>query len=479
MAEALSRAGQRHWQVLPIGPTGYGDSPYQLFSAFAGNPLLVNLDALVTMGLLRREELAGAPPQGERADYGAAQGYRLPLLARAASRFSASEGARAADFAAFCVEHRGWLEDYALFMALKEEHNWAPWYRWEAPLRDRRPEALWLAGERLAERLHYHRFVQWQFFTQWRALRERVQAVGVELIGDMPIFVAHDSVEVWTGREQFLLREDGSLRVQAGVPPDYFSATGQLWGNPLYDWDRMRQDGFVFWRARVRHALKLYDWVRIDHFRGFAAHWEVPGDARTAAGGRWVQAPGEALFSALLADLGREGLKLIAEDLGIITADVEQLRDRFGFPGMRVLQFSFGDGEPEKVRPYAWPRNLCAYTSTHDNDTLVGWYRSGGEAHGPQDRVEQRNFLAYIGRSEAEIEAEGVHWAGIRQVLASVAQMVIIPVQDVLGLGGEGRMNRPGCAEGNWGFRLRPGQLDERALLKLRRLSEIYGRCRR
>jgi 4-alpha-glucanotransferase len=364
-------------------------------------------------------------------------------------------------------------------MALKEVHGMQPWISWPVPLRDRHPEALAGARERLRGRLHCLRFVQWQFFRQWQALREHGRRCGVRFIGDMPIFVAHDSVEVWTQREQFLLHPDGRLRVQAGVPPDYFSRTGQLWGNPLYDWERMARDGFAFWRQRIEQALHLYDRIRIDHFRGFCAHWEVPGDAEDATGGRWVPVPGEALFQRLFdPDAALPRLDLIAEDLGVITEDVVALRRRFGLPGMRVLQFSFGDTDKDLVRPYSYERNTVLYTSTHDNDTFVGWFR-GNEDRGSErqadDRRPQRNLLEYLGLP-VESDVRDIHWHVLRLCLSSVADTVIFPVQDLLGLGSEARMNRPGRAEGNWRFRLLPGQLAEPTLERLRHLTDVYGR---
>ncbi|MCS6911919.1 MAG: 4-alpha-glucanotransferase [Myxococcales bacterium] len=474
--DQLQRGGQRLWQVLPLGPTGYGDSPYQSLSAFAGHPLFVSLEVLVQQGLLEAEDLVGAPPAAERADYAAAQAFRLPRLARAAERIQQPQhAALRADFEAFCTAQAAWLEDYALYMALKEQHGLQPWYAWPPPLRDRHPEALEAARQRLHNRLHFHRFTQWQFFQQWRALRQHAAERGVRLLGDMPMFVAHDSVEVWTEREQFLLYPDGTLRVQAGVPPDYFSPTGQLWGNPLYDWPRMQQDGFSFWRRRMAWALTLYDRVRIDHFRGFAATWTVPAGAPDATFGQWVQVPGEALFSRLF-DVFGDQLDLVAEDLGLITPDVEALRDRFGLPGMRVIQFAFGSSEPEKVRPYSFPRRAVVYTSTHDNDTIVGWFR-GDDHVARQDtaRTDQRNLLEYLGLEGCE--PVDIHWQVIRLALSTVADTVILPVQDVLGLGSQARMNRPGCAVGNWGFRLLPGQLTAAVLDRLRRLCEIYGRA--
>jgi len=486
----LARAGQRAWQVLPIGPTSYGDSPYQTHSVYAGNPILISPQVLAREGMLDASdltELGQRAPSRANANYGLAQECRRVLLERAAARLfdvqrNDLEPLRR-DFERYRETERDWLDDYTLYMALKEAHQLSPWMSWPAPLRDRHPAALDEARERLADRLRLHAFVQWQFERQFRALRAAAHAAGIQLIGDVPIFVAHDSVEVWREREQFLLYSDGRLRVQAGVPPDYFSRTGQLWGNPLYDWVRMQDDGFRFWRRRIRRAVSLFDRVRIDHFRGFAAHWEVPGDARTAVDGRWVNAPGTRLFETLLADpevhptgSAKSGSsRFIAEDLGVITPDVEELRDRFAFPGIRVLVFGFGPDDHYDGRPWGFRKNQVVYTTTHDNSTLAGWYR--GEPEGTrtpeQSDAERRRVHEYLGYVPSP---EDAHFALIRLALATPADTVIIPVQDVLGLGNHARMNSPGKCEGNWCFRLLPGQLDESSLERLRKLTTTYGR---
>jgi 4-alpha-glucanotransferase len=484
--ERLFRGGQRAWQVLPLGPTGFGDSPYQTASVLAGSPLLLSMEALRDCGLLDATELAAAPPASARADYAAAHAYKRPLLEKACARLLAAQRGQATgsafdlaylgrDFAAYCAAEQEWLEEYALFMALKEDSGQSPWTLWPAPLRDRDPEALVAARQRLAGRCELHRFLQWLVDRQFGALRSAARAAGIELIGDVPIFVAHDSVEVWSGRDQFLLHPDGQLQVQAGVPPDYFSTTGQLWGNPLYDWRRMQESGFAFWKRRVERAARLFDRVRIDHFRGFAAHWEVPGDAKTAQLGRWVPAPGAALFQALREHPATAEARFIAEDLGVITADVEALRDHFGFPGIRVLQFGFGQDDNYDGRPWAFRRNLVVYTSTHDNATIVGWYR--GEPDGTrtlaQAALERNKVNDYMGHDPSP---DYVHFALIRLAMATVADTVIVPVQDVLGLGNEARMNTPGVPEGNWQFRLLPDQLDDGRLDHLRHVTKLYGR---
>lgn len=481
--ELLQRAGQQSWQVLPLGPTGYGDSPYQTASVLAGNPILVSPQGLLDDGLLDASDLQSLPPSSARADYGQAQSVRWRLFERADARLfgdNAGESLQALrrSFDTYCDEEAAWLADYTLFAAIKEECGMASWVHWPAPLRDRHPLALDEARARLAGRIRLHAFVQWQFERQFGRLRRAAKDAGIELIGDVPIFVAHDSVEVWQQREQFLLHADGSLRVQAGVPPDYFSATGQLWGNPLPNYARMIDDGFQFWRRRIKRAAALFDRVRLDHFRGFAAHWEVPGAARTAEFGHWVPAPGALLFKTLLSDPDTQSVNYIAEDLGVITLDVEALRDTFGLPGIRVLQFGFGPDEAYEGRPWGCLQNHVVYSSTHDNATLMGWYsgESDGTRTDEQAATERARVHEYMGYTPAPHSA---HHALLRLAMGTSADTVIVQVQDVLGLGNQARMNRPGQSEGNWQFRLLPGQVDDRSLDDLRNLTRIYGRLPR
>ena len=471
----LEQAGQRVWQVLPLGPTGYGDSPYQCFSAMAGNPLLVSPERLLQYGWLESSaiEPLTALPTGT-SDFDRVIAPRRALLSLAFERFEvhATEPQRAA-FEEFRSEHAWWLDDFSLFMALKETQGMRAWTTWPAPLRDREPAAVQQARRQHADACRRHQFIQWQFFTQWGALREAAAARGIALMGDMPIFVAHDSADVWVQRDQFDLHDDGMPRVVAGVPPDYFSATGQLWGNPLYRWDRMQADGYAWWIGRVRMTLALVDRIRLDHFRGFVAYWEVPGDATTAAAGVWRRAPGGELLAALSAALGP--LPIVAENLGFITPDVERLRVAHGLPGMAILQFAFGtDPQAPDFLPHNFTRDRVAYTGTHDNDTIAGWARGGGgdSTRTPQDIARERAY------AEAYLDAagEGLAWAAIRGVLASVAETAIVPVQDVLGLGSEARMNTPGRASGNWRWRLQPGALTESHASRLRRLADLYGR---
>ncbi|HTV01981.1 MAG TPA: 4-alpha-glucanotransferase [Luteitalea sp.] len=471
----LEAAGQRVWQVLPLGPTGYGDSPYQCFSAMAGNPLLVSPERLVEDGWLDEAALASvrALPEGT-ADFDRLIEPRRALLARAYDRFAAAEPSTAhGTFDAFCQTESWWLDDFSLFMALKDAHDMRAWTTWPAPLRDREGTALTEARQTYARAIATHRFTQWQFFTQWAALRQAAAARGIAVMGDMPIFVAHDSADVWARPDLFDLREDGRPRQVAGVPPDYFSATGQLWGNPLYRWETMAAEGFAWWVARLRMTLALVDRVRLDHFRGFVAYWQVDGDAPTAMHGTWERGPGAALFEALQQAIGP--LPIVAENLGFITQDVETLRTTYGLPGMAILQFAFGtDPQAPDFLPHNYSRDRVAYTGTHDNDTFVGWAAGapGDSTRGPDDVARERAYAeAYL-----DSGGEGLHWPAIRAVLASVADTAIVPVQDVLGLGSEARMNVPGQASGNWRWRLRPGELTAAHAGRLRTLSDLYGR---
>jgi 4-alpha-glucanotransferase len=471
----LAGAGQRLWQVLPLGPTGFGDSPYQSFSAFAGNPLLISLERLVEDGLLERDELKPPAFAADAVDYGAVIAFKLPLLERAFHRFKerASPSARR-PFSAFCRREGGWLDDYALFAALKEAHGGAAWHEWEEEIALRRPEALARARERMAAPIEARRFVQYQFFRQWAALKRHAARAGVEIMGDVPIFVALDSADVWAHPELFQLDENGKPTVVAGVPPDYFSETGQLWGNPLYRWDAMAKTGYRWWIDRLRATLAVVDVVRLDHFRGFEAYWEVPAGEETAVNGRWVKGPGDGLFEALRTALGR--LPIVAENLGVITPEVEALRERFGLPGMAVLQFAFGGGDPDSdFLPHNYTRDRVVYTGTHDNDTTIGWWTSGAgdTTRTDEDAERERTFAKkYLATDGWEI-----HWALIRAALASVADLAIVPLQDVLGQGSEARMNLPARAEGNWRWRFTAGALTPQIGDRLRDLTGIYGRA--
>lgn len=461
----LARSGCHLWQVLPLGPTGYGDSPYQSFSAFAGNPLLISPEGLAADGLLDPSDLDAYPGfAGGRVDYGQVIPAKTSLLSLAAGRFEDRAGSTLkAGLERFEREEADWLADYALFMALKAEHDGRPWTTWDEPLARRRPAALAQAADHLAERLRIHKVIQFLFFRQWASLKEEAKEAGVSIVGDLPIFVAHDSADVWSLPSQFELDQAGEPAVVAGVPPDYFSATGQRWGNPPYRWDRMAEDGYRWWIGRIRSTLKLVDLIRLDHFRGFQAHWEIPAEETTAVNGRWAAGPGRPFFEAAGAALGR--LPFIAEDLGIITPEVEELRDGLGLPGMKVLQFAF-DGDPNQAYlPHNFPVNCVVYTGTHDNDTTLGWFRTLPES----TRAFCRSYLDLREDSSAA-------WRMIRAAWASVARMAVAPMQDLLSLDSESRMNTPGGMQGNWSWRLSESQLSDQLADDLREVNFVYGR---
>jgi len=473
--EFLAAAGQKIWQVLPLNPTGYADSPYQCFSAFAGNPLLISLDLLTKQGLLSRKELKECPRFPTKSiDFGPVITFRFSKLRLAATHFFATlEGMRKAEYETFCAENAAWLEDYALFMAAKDAHGGIAWTGWEPALAEREPAALAQWGERLAIEISAYKFWQFEFFQQWGALREACNRRGIRIMGDVPIYVAHDSADVWTARHLFWLDEHGNPLKVSGVPPDYFSATGQLWGNPTYRWDRLREDGFRWWIARVRGVMRLFDLVRIDHFRGFEAYFEIPAGEKTAVNGVWIKGPGMELFETLEREFGE--LPIVAENLGNITKEVEAIRHRFNFPGMAILQFAFGtDPQGPSFRPHNYERNLVAYTGGHDNDTTVGWWTSGvGDSTRDEAglRAEHEFASAYL-----NLRGEAIQWAMIRALMASVADTVLIPMQDVLGLGAKARMNLPGRMGGNWKWRYEQEQLRPEMAQRLRALTECYER---
>ena len=476
-ADFLEAAGQSLWQVLPLGPTGYGDSPYACYSAFAGNTLLISPEQLVADGLVIMDELATLQSfETERVDFDRVHRYKDSILRLAFDSFKQTANSKLGNaFAEFCRHHGSWLDDYALFRALKDAHGGVAWNEWEPALVRRDPAALGTARNELSEQIEAQRFYQFLFFRQWFALKSYCNERGIMLVGDIPIFVAHDSADVWTNPDQFKLNPDGTPIVVAGVPPDYFSATGQLWGNPLYNWERMRADGFKWWIKRVQATLEIVDIMRIDHFRGFAACWEIPGGDKTAERGRWVAAPGRELFTAIRDALGK--LPIIAEDLGVITPDVEALRDDFSFPGMRILQFGFSSDSKNTDLPHNYHKNVVVYTGTHDNDTAVGWFSSvagEGSTRDAQQIEREREFcMKYLNTDGQEI-----HWDFIRAVLASVANTAVVPLQDVLGLDTEARMNLPNSTEGNWSWRYRAGALTEEVGMRLKELTDLYGRAK-
>ncbi len=469
----LVTAGQSIWQVLPLGPTGFADSPYACLSAFAGNPLLISPDRLIESGDLIAADLGTVPafPQ-ERVDYGAVIEWKMPLLHRAARRFlSAATPQRRTQFIAFCADNAAWLDDYALFIAVKMHFNQRMWTDWDAGIALREPAAMAHWQKMLADEIAEHRVLQFFFWEQWQALKSRANRRGVRIVGDVPIFVAGDSADVWANRPLFHLDETGRPTLIAGVPPDYFSETGQRWGNPLYRWDVLAGQGYHWWIERVRAMLDKVDIVRIDHFRGFIAYWEIPASEPTAIKGRWVPGPSAALFAAIEKALGR--LPIWAEDLGVITPEVIDLRERFGFPGMKILQFafdedalraSFGDYTRNPFLPHNYTPNFVVYTGTHDNDTALGWFEHCAAE-------ERQKAMDYLG-----CDAREFNWSLIRAALASVAQTAVFPLQDVLGLGTEARMNLPGTSGGNWTWRCPPGALTAQYAERLSALTACYER---
>jgi 4-alpha-glucanotransferase len=464
MLDFLQRARQRLWQVLPLGPTGYGNSPYALLSAFAGNPLLISPERLFSDDLLVPSDLEGALGGVEdRVDFGAVIPWKMALLRASYGRFErlASPALRA-EFGAFCAAQADWLEDYALFMALKDQHGGVAWVKWPTPYAHRDPQALSAARAELADEIGLHRYTQFLFFRQWEAIRQEARRRGILIIGDLALFVAHDSADVWSNQRLFQLDRRGEPQIVAGVPPDYFSPTGQRWGNPLYRWDTLAAEGYAWWIARVRKALALADIIRLDHFRGFEACWEIPGHHPTAERGRWVEGPGEALFTAIQNTLGEP--RFIAEDLGVITPAVDALRERLGFPSMRVLQFGFDEGPKSQHLPHHLSADCVFYTGTHDNDTSAGWFATL--------KAPQRAYtLRYLHTDAAHLSL-----ALIRAAQASVAQLVIAPLQDALGLGSAARMNFPSRADGNWEWRCPERLLTDAVAEPLARFAELYDR---
>ncbi len=461
----LAGSGQQLWQIMPLGPTSYGDSPYQTPSAFAGNPSLISLERLVDDQYLAPWDFLHAPGFPARSvDYGPVIEYKQRLLRLSFENFMRQQGGQQATaFASFVAANSPWLDDYALFAALKEQHDGANWSNWEKEIATRRPAALAHWQTVLADPIQYHRYTQFLFYRQWSALKRYANAQGIQIIGDIPIFVAYDSADAWSHPELFSFDNDGHPTVVAGVPPDFFSPTGQLWGNPLYRWDVMARNGYAWWIERFRSALQQVDIIRLDHFRGFEAYWAVPATAETAAKGRWVEGPGVDLFHALERALGR--LPIIVEDLGLITRRVKALRDELGFPGMKVLQFAFTGHPDDAYLPHNYARDCVVYTGTHDNDTTLGWWRGLDQATRTQVQV-------YLGR-----HGDDISWDLIRLALMSVAERALFPLQDVLSIGSEGRMNTPGRMQDNWSWRITDDMLSGQVRERLRGLTETYGRA--
>ena len=462
----LSEAGVSWWQILPLNPPGPGHSPYSATSTFAGNTLLISPQQLVEDGLLGEEDITGGSAfPNEWVDFDAVIPYKRELLGRAFETHRNRVGGLGAEIEDFREHNRNWLDDYALFAALKHAHDGAPWYEWPRPLAFRETEALTAWSEDHRDEIDREIFAQFLFARQWSSVRAHARDVGIQILGDVPIFVARDSAEVWAHPELFLMDDQRRPEVVAGVPPDYFSPTGQLWGNPLYDWDRMAGDGYRWWIERLEHTMSQVDLVRLDHFRGFASYWEVPADADVATHGRWVPGPGRAFFDAVAERLG--GLPFIAEDLGEITDDVVALRDELGLPGMAVLHFGFSPDPRSSFIPYAHRPDQVAYTGTHDNNTSLGWFLDDASD-------DDRNLLlSYTGT-----DGGGIAWDLIRLALGSVADLAVVPHQDLAGLGADCRMNTPAVADGNWTFRLTPWMLDTALRDRFAEMVRTFGRDR-
>jgi 4-alpha-glucanotransferase len=465
----LERSGQRLWQVLPLGPTGYDHSPYTMnFSAFAGNPLLISLEQLVADGLLQPQALTPLNDADPNAvDFERVIAHKRPLLEQAFEQFRAT-GQAQAELAQFCQAQAWWLADFVLFMALLEANEGRPWSQWERAIAQRQPEALAAQTTELAEQVQFHQFVQFIFFQQWGKLRAYCRQKNIEIVGDVSIYVCHNSADVWANPGLFKLdAQTLEPAYIAGVPPDYFSATGQLWGNPVYDWDACQRTGYDWWVKRFKATLQYVDIVRVDHFRGFEAYWQVPAGESTAINGEWVKAPGEDFFKTLGDCLG--SLPIMAEDLGIITPEVDALRDRFDFPGMKILMFAFNEGSRSSHLPHHYPRNSVVYPGTHDNDTVLGWWQS-------LDPSAQQFLAAYFGYS-GPAEVSQINWLLIRVALASTADLAVIALQDVLDLGGEARMNDPSKIPGNWRWRyVSSAQLSPERSDRLAQLTALYSR---
>ncbi|MBD1884480.1 4-alpha-glucanotransferase [Microcoleus vaginatus] len=463
----LVESDQQYWQLLPLGPTGYGNSPYSCYSAMAGNPLLINPELLRDEQLLADEDFANLPEFPlDYVDFERAIAVKVPLLKKACENFKTKASPiQQKEFSGFCESKENWLEDYALFMALKDHFGGVSWNNWEPEIARREPQSLEKWRQQLNAEIYYYKYVQFEFFRQWTELKSYANMRDIKIIGDIPIYVAHDSADVWSHPEIFCLDEaTGEAALMAGVPPDYFSNTGQLWGNPVYNWEKLQANNFEWWVQRFEAIFSYVDVTRIDHFRGFEAYWAVKRGQETAMYGEWIKAPGTALLDVINEKFGN--LPIIAEDLGVITPEVEALRDRFEFPGMKILQFAFGAGPEDPFWPFNYDRNCVVYTGTHDNDTTVGWFNQ------LQD-YQREEVYRYLGC----IDPQGIHWSLIRMGWMSVANMAIVPYQDLLGLDTDARMNFPGKAEGNWGWRYRPEALNWEVRDRLKTMTYISGRA--
>jgi len=463
----LKESGQQLWQVLPLGPTGFGNSPYLCYSAMAGNPLLISPEKLRDYGLLTDEDLETFPEfPTDKVDYDGVREAKSSLLKKACQNFkdNASEEEKAV-YEEFCATKGFWLNDYALFMAIKDAREGASWHTWDEAIARRQTAALDEWQQRLTDEIYYHKYLQFEFFRQWGDLKTYANDNGVQIFGDLAIYVAHDSADVWANPSIFCLDgETGEPSLMAGVPPDYFSETGQLWGNPVYRWERLQQENFHWWVLRIQSMLDYVDLIRIDHFRGLQSFWAVPQGETTAINGEWIDAPGEELFNLLNEKLGQ--LPFIAEDLGLITDEVEALRDKFSFPGMKILHFAFDSGPDNPYLPYNYKGSQwVVYTGTHDNNTTVGWF----EERSDDGKERVTSFLGCT----SEL---GIHWDLIRLAMSSVAIYALFPLQDILGLGDEAKMNKPGTAESNWAWRYRSEMLTQEVGDRLKSMTEIYGR---
>ncbi|MDO9576421.1 MAG: 4-alpha-glucanotransferase [Candidatus Cloacimonadales bacterium] len=454
----LKESCQKIWQICPLGPTGYGDSPYQTFSAFAGNPLLLDLEDFVARGLLNQADLENLRefPQ-DKVDFGSLFITKNKFLRNAYERFQ-----KDAEYDDFCKKNVFWLHEYALFMAIKNHFGGNSWSGWPVEIKLRDPLQMEQFSISLLNEIDFYKFLQFIFWQQWQKLHEYAQQNEITIFGDIPIFVAFDSADAWSNRHLFHFDENGSPLIVAGVPPDYFSATGQLWGNPLYNWQKMKENNFLWWKQRFAHSIKMFDLIRVDHFRGFAGYWAVPAEEKTAVKGSWQPALGNELFTAMNSIFGE--MPIVAEDLGVITDDVIALRNKFGFPGMKILQFAFDGGDDNPYLPQNYEENCAAYTGTHDNDTTVGWFQKISEA-------EKKQVCDYLFCSEID-----VCWSMIKAIWKSKAKIAAAPLQDFLELGSEARLNTPGQAAGNWQWRFTKDQIDEKLVQKIKMLNRVSGR---
>ncbi len=460
--DQLKAAKQKYWQILPLGPTSFGDSPYQAFSTFAGNPYFIDLETLIEEGLLNKEEC-------EECDFGDDLRYidyekiyesRFGILWQAFENFDKGNS----DFIAYKEENQEWLEDYALFMAVKDSNEGLEWTKWEEDISERNPEAIEKYKEELIDDVEFYKFIQYEFYIQWMKLKRYANENGIQIIGDIPIYVAFDSADCWASSELFQFDSDNRPVAVAGCPPDAFAATGQLWGNPLYNWEYHKSTGYAWWKKRVAYSFKLYDVVRIDHFRGFDEYYSIPFGDKTAENGHWEKGPGIDLFHALTEEFGE--LNIIAEDLGYLTDSVKQLVSDTGYPGMKIMQFAFDSREESNYLPHTYEKNCVVYTGTHDNDNVQGWYDSISKA----DRDYMKEYL------HTSTKRANIHFDLIRACLASVADTAIIPIQDYLGLGSEARINIPSTLGTNWRWRLFAGEIDDKLIQKMAKMAEVYER---